>query len=230
MVTAYRCQRLRQTIADNHIDSDGMDKFLDMSGNGCASSGEEMSVLQTQFLTNQREHGAVQHLILQVQGYRWFLATTDVFDVMLATDIVSMHKELTLYGTGMFYLIHHTHVDLLPETGYCRHTSGMGLTHGLLHLLRMGIDNHRGTLGQGKEGPSALEDMGVRKEVHHTVVLTDRHALVVGLEGSMILSVRQDDALGIACGTAGVQDIGDIVERSFLLQSLYLRLTGQVLA
>ena len=41
--------------------------------------------------------------------------------------------------------------------------------------------------------------------------------------------MREDDALGIACGTAGIQDVGDIIERGFFLQGLHFRLAGKVL-
>ena len=176
-----------------------------------------MGILQTQFLADQREDGAVDHLILQMQGYRGLLAAAEVFDVMLTTNGQRMAEQLTLNGTGVVDLIHDTHIHLLPETGYSRHTSGMGLAHRLLHVLRMRVDNHRGTFGQGKEGPSALEDVGIGQEVHDTVLLTHRHTLVVGLEGSMELSMRQDDALGIARSTTGIEDVGDIVVRGLLL-------------
>ena len=105
----------------------------------------------------------------------------------------------------------------------------MGLTHGLLYLLRMGIDNHGSTFRQGKDGPSTFEDMGVWQEIHDTILLTYGHTLVISLEGCMELSVRQDDTLRIACRTTGIEDVGNIIIRSFLLQGLHLRLTRQVL-
>ena len=114
---------------------------------------------------------------------------------MSTTDIVSMHKEFALNGTGVFYLVHHTHVDLLPETGNSRHTRRMGVTHGLLYLLRMCIDNHAGSGIETKNGPSTLEDVGIGQEIHDAVVLVYRHTLVVSHHGSMELSVSQDDAL-----------------------------------
>ena len=188
-----------------------------------------MGILESQLLAYQREDGTVQHLIFKMQGHRGLLATTEVFDVMLATYCQCMIEQLTLHSTGMFYLIHHTHIDLFPEAGHCRHTGGMRLTHGLLHLLRMGINNHRSTLGQRQDGPAALKDMGIGQEVHDTVLFTYRHTLVVGLKGCMELSMRQDDTLGISCCTTGVQDVGNIVEGGLLLQFLHFGLTGQVL-
>ena len=53
---------------------------------------------------------------------------------MSAAYVEGMHEELSLHGVGMFYLVHHTHIDLLPEAGNGRHTGGMLFAHGLLHL------------------------------------------------------------------------------------------------
>ena len=59
--------------------------------------------------------------------------------------------------------------------------------------------------------------MGIGQEVHDTVLLTNRNALVISLKGCMELSMRQDDTLGIACSTTGIEDVGDIVVRGLLL-------------
>ena len=106
----------------------------------------------------------------------------------------------------------------------------MRLTHCLLHLLRISVHNQRGSLCQREELPSFLEDMGKGEEVQHTVFLAYRHTFVVGLEGSMILSHRQDDTLGVARRATGIEDIGNIIERGTLLQHLDLRLARVVLA
>ena len=140
-----------------------------------------------------------------------------------------MLEQFTLYSAGMFYLIHYTHIHLFPETGYCRHTGRMGLTHRLLHLLRMGVDYHGGTLCEAKNGPAALKDMGIRQEIHHTVCFSHWHTLVVGLHSSMELTMCQDNALGIASSTTGIEDIGNVVIGSLLPQPLNFRLSGQVL-
>ena len=230
VVTADRCQRLRETIAYYHVDTDRMNELLHMRADGSACRGEEMGILQTKLLTYQREYGAVQHLVFQVQGQGRTLAAAEVFDVVFAAYRQGMFEELALHTAGMFDFVHDTHVDLLPEARHGRHTGGMCLTHGLLNLLRIGVDNHRSTLSQCQYGPSTLKDMGIGQEVHDTVLLAYRYAFVICLKGSMKLSVRQDDAFRVASGTAGIQDVCDVVVGGFLLQLFHFRLAGQVLA
>ena len=46
----------------------------------------------------------------------------------------------------------------------------------------------------------------------------------------MILSTGEDNALRVACGATGIEDVGDIIHRCLLLDTLHLRLTGQALA
>ena len=71
MVARDGGQTLRQTIAHNHIYTDGMDKFLHFGVHCRTSCGEEMGILKPQFLTHQREDGPVEHLILEMEGQRW---------------------------------------------------------------------------------------------------------------------------------------------------------------
>jgi hypothetical protein len=68
----------------------------------------------------------------------------------------------------------------------------------------MGVDNEAGALGDAKDFPAFLEDMGEGQEVQYTVVFAYRHALVIGLEGGMILSAGEDNAFGVACGARGI--------------------------
>ena len=64
MVAADGGQRLGESVAHNHIDANGMDEFFNIRTDGSTCRGEEMGVLQSQFLTHQREDGTVQHLVL----------------------------------------------------------------------------------------------------------------------------------------------------------------------
>ena len=106
----------------------------------------------------------------------------------------------------------------------------MCLTHGLLDLLRIGVQDELRTFGQAKIGPSALEDVGKRQEAHHAILLTDWHTLVVGNHGRIVLAVCQDDALRVACRATGIDDVANIVHRSLVPELLHLRLTWQILA
>ena len=72
--------------------------------------------------------------------------------------------------------------------------------------------------------------MCIGQEVHDTVVLRHWHTLAVGHHGGIKLAVCQDNALRIARSATGIKDIGNIVERSLLLQFVHLYLAWQVLA
>ena len=74
MITRYGGQRLRQTITHYHVNTDGMYEFLDVGTDSSTCRGEEMGILKTQFLADQREYGAVQHLVLQMQRHWRLLA------------------------------------------------------------------------------------------------------------------------------------------------------------
>ena len=212
MVTTDGCQRLGETITYYHINTDGMDEFFHMSTHGSTCRGEEMGILQSQFFTNKREHSAVEHLILQMECHRRFLTQAQILDIMLSTYGEGMLEEFTLHGTGMLYLIHHTHIHLLPKTGHTRHTSRMSLPHRLLHLLRMGVHYHRSTFSQRENSPTTLKDMRIRQEVHHAVFLIDRHTFSISDESGMELRMRQDDTLRLARRTTRIEDIGDVIE------------------
>ena len=64
MVTADGSQALCQSIAHNHVDTDGMNELLHLRVDGGTCRGEEMRMSKTQLLTHEREDGLVDHLIL----------------------------------------------------------------------------------------------------------------------------------------------------------------------
>ena len=72
--------------------------------------------------------------------------------------------------------------------------------------------------------------MGIGQEVHHAIILANRHTLIVSNHSGMELSVGQDDTLGIASSTTGIENIGDVIIGGLSLQLLHLRLSWQVLA
>ena len=74
MVAADGCQTFCQTVAHNHVDTYGVNKFLHIGTDGSTCRGEEVGVLQSQLLANQREDGAVEQLVFQMQGNRRLLA------------------------------------------------------------------------------------------------------------------------------------------------------------
>ena len=162
-----------------------------------------------------------------MERHRRTTAFRQILDVMLATYLEGMSEDFTLNGTGGLYLLLYAHIDFLPETGHAGHAGGVCLPHGLLHLLGVGVDNETGADGEAEQLPAFLKDVGERQEVEHTVVLAHRHALAVGHHSSMVLATGEDDALGVARGTAGIEYVGCVVHRGGTAQRLDLGLTGQ---
>ena len=172
-----------------------MDKFLHMWRDSGASCGEEVGIFQSQFFAHEREDGLVQHLILQMQSHWRTLAVGQIFDVVLAAYRESMIEQLTLHNAARLNLLLHAHIDLLPETGHGTHTGGMLLTHGLLHLQRVSVDNQTCANGDTQDLPSLLKNVSEGQEVHHAVFRSHRHTFAVGLHCCMILPVGQNHTL-----------------------------------
>ena len=140
-----------------------------------------------------------------------------------------MLEQPALHAAARLDLLHHAHIYLLPEAGHTGHAGRVGILHRLLHLLRVGVDDKPGALGQAQYLPSLLKDVGEGQEVQHAVVLTHWHTLIVGLHSGVVLAAGQDDALRVARRTTGVEHVGNVVHRGLRLQGLHLRLPGQVL-
>ena len=117
MVAADGSQTLRQAIAHHHINTNRMNKFLHFGIDCCACRREEMSPFQTQFLSYQREHRLIQHLVFQMKSQRRALTLRQIVDIMTLTHTQRMQEQLTLRSIGLLYLLQHTHIHLLPETG-----------------------------------------------------------------------------------------------------------------
>ena len=149
---------------------------------------------------------------------------------MLTANGERFLEEFALHGIGIVYLLFHADKHLFPESRNRAHAGGMRFAHTLLYFLRIGVDNQLGTLGQTKNHPATLEDMCKGKEIHDSVLLSNRHTLVVSLKGGMILSVGQHDSFRVACGSAGIKDISQVIETGLLIQSLDLRLAWKALA
>ena len=165
-----------------------------------------------------------------MQAQRRTLAFREIVDIMPLAYAQRMLEEFTLGGIGLLYLFLNAHVHLFPKTGDRRHTRRVRLFHRLLYLLRIGVDNQSCSLCQTEDLPTFFKDMSERQEIQHAVVLIYRYTLVVGLHSGMILSTGQDNALRIACGTAGIENIGNIIHRRLCLKFLHLRLSGQIIS
>ena len=188
-----------------------------------------MGIFQSKFLAHQREDGLIEHLILQMECQRRTLALRQIVDIMLLAYIQGILEEFALWSAGCLYLLQHTHIDFLPETGHRGHTRRMSLLHRLLHLQGIGVHDQRGTLRQTEDLPTFLKDMGKRQEIEHTVVLSHRHTFIIGLHRSVVLATGEDDTLRVARRTTGIEDVGDIVHRSRSRQGIHFRLSRQIL-
>ena len=229
MVTTNSSQTFRQAIAHNHIYTDRMDKFFHFRIHCGTSCGEEMGILQTQFLTNQREYRLVEHLVFQMQCQRWTLPFRQIVDIMLLSYMEGMVKQLTFGCIRFLNFLFYTHKHLFPEARHTRHTGRMGLFHRLLHFQRIGVHNQSGTLCKTQYLPTLLKDMSKWQEVQYTVVFTNRHTFIIGLHRSMILTASQNHTFRITRRTTCIKNIGDIIHGGCSLNGLHLRLSWEII-
>ena len=189
-----------------------------------------MRVLQTELLSYQAEHGAVVHLVLQLQMDRHALSASKVVHVALSSHGHGSLHQLALHGRRTLHASLDSRIDLLPESRHRRHTCRMGLAHTFLDLLRIGVDDQLCADRYAEVRPCALEDMGEWQEVDGAVLVVDGHAPLVGFQSCTILSVGEDDTFALARRTTGVEDVADVVVAGLSPQFLHLRLSWQVLA
>ena len=187
-------------------------------------------MLQAYLLTHQTEHGLVGKSILEAQLQRRALAFGEVVDIVSFADAPCLIKDLLLGGTRPVYLCLHGLVHLLPESRHARHTCRMGLAHRFLDLMRIDIDNERGTFCQAEISPAALKDMRERQEVDDAVFLPHRHTGIVGLESGGILTIGEHHAFRLTRRATGIEDIAEVVVVGLLPQRLNVLLVRQVLA
>ena len=156
------------------------------------------------------------------------LAATQVFNIVFLADSQGAFKQFPLHTASILYLRLDSHIHLLPETWNRRHTGRMRLSHRLLNLSRIGVDDELCTFRQRQISPSAFEDMGERQEVDDAVVLSYWHILVVGDHRCMILSVGKHHTLRVACGTTRIEDITQVFLIGLSPQFFHLRLSWQI--
>ena len=120
-----------------------MDKLLNLWGDEGSGGGEEMGVLNAKLAAYKREDYLVHELVLHAQGERRPLPTAQILYVMTPAYGDGLVEELLLHGAGMLYLVHDADIDFLPESRHGAHARRVGLTHGLLHLVRVGVYDER---------------------------------------------------------------------------------------
>ena len=229
-VARHRSQTLREAVARYHPDTHREHKLLYLGRHCRSCCGEDIGMVEAYLLTHHAQDGTVYQLILQGQGQRGALAADQAVYIVAFAHGQRMGKEALFHRTRPFYLVFHGHIHLFPETGNRRHTRGMGLTHRLLYLLRIGIDDELGTHRHTQIRPTTLEDMGEGQEVDDPVVFAHIHAFAVGHKRCTILSIGQHHALALARSAAGVKDVTHILVVGLAPEHFQLALAGQILA
>lgn len=106
----------------------------------------------------------------------------------------------------------------------------MSLTHRLLYLLGIGVDDNLGAFSETQKHPSALKDMSYRQKVHYAVFLGYVYHLIISPQCCMKLPVSKHNALAVACCSACIENIAQVVIVSFGIQLFYFRLARTVCA
>ena len=140
-----------------------------------------------------------------------------------------MIEEFLLERTGIIHLSLYGNIHLFPETRHTTHTGRMHLTHTLLNFMRISVDDEFGAFAQAEICPSTLKDMSEWKEINDTILFGNRHALIVCLQCSCILTIGQHHTLTVSSCSTGIEDISQVIHTCLLVEFLYLRLTRKIL-
>ena len=186
-----------------------------------------MCLFQSELLAYEAEERAVVEPVFQREPWRGPFASCATLHVVALAGAQCAAEQALPCRRGMFYLLHHACVDFLPEARHRCHACGVRLAHRLLYVVRPCVDDKLSPLGHGEEGPPAFEDMCVGQEVHHAVVFSHGHTLMVGAEGGVILAVGEYHSLRVARGAAGVEYVGYVVFGSLCPQPFHLALPRQ---
>ena len=221
---------LRESVTHYHADAAGVHKLFHLYRHGSTGGGEEVLAFKTQILEQQGDDGLLVELVFHLQTDRRHQSAHAVLHVVLLAHTQSVEHEGALHGRTAVYLLHHTGIYLLPETGNGRHAGGMHLKHGLKHILRLQIHTQRTTVGYAQIAPGTLEDVGEGKEVENYVLVAQRQCRHMTTEGRSILPMGLHHALRQARGTTGVEDVGQVVRQQLAAPLFHLFLVRLVLA
>ena len=206
--------RLRQAVADDHVDAYGVDKLAHLVRYRRAGRGEERAALDADGLLQQGVDGLLVELVAQVEHQGRRLAQADVLQVVFAAraDGVEQHRpaDARLLGDAFLYAL----VHFLPEAGDAAHHRGAHLFDRRLDVLRMQVDADLHAALQADICPASLEDVRQRQEAHrHILVRHLRQADVVRAEGLEVVCVVEHHALRFARRAGRVEDVGQVVGR-----------------
>ena len=195
-----------------------MHELLHRRRNGRTGCREQTPVFDAYGALQQTIDCALIEIITQAKQERGFFAHTAKIKVAAAAHPQRIAKHPTLHHVAMGYLLLHTGIDLLPETGHGTHGRRPRLPDGLLDVGRMQIDTNRSPPAQAQVSPRLLEDVSQGKEVHHHIFLRGhRQTQIMDTKRFRIAGMMKHDALRLPRRARRVEDVGQV----FLIHSLH---------
>ena len=216
VITRHCGKALRQAVTDNHADTDAMDKLFHLRGYIGSCCREDIRMLQANLLAHKTEHRLVGKFIFQTQRQWRALTFGEIIDVIFFTYFPRTVEDLLLGNTGAINLCLYSLIHFLPETRHTRHTGRMRLTHRILDLMRIDVDDKRRTLRETEVSPASLEDMREGEEVDDAILIRHRHTSIVGLEGGGILTIGEHHTFRLARRTTRIKDVAEIIVTGLL--------------
>ena len=129
MVAGNGSKALCESVADNHINADGMDEYLHFRRYGSTGGREDVRLEKAELLTDKREYGLVCYLVFQGKSDWRAFAVCTIFYVVAGTKVESSEKEFSLERRDLIHLFLYAGIYLFPESWNGRHTGRVGLTH-----------------------------------------------------------------------------------------------------
>ena len=205
-----------------------MGEFLHLRRHVRTGSWENVAMFQSQLFTHQRKKRLVESLVFKFQRQWRPFALAQIFGMVFPAHTQGALEQFALHGIGLVDFIFYANIHLLPEAGNGTHACRMHLAHRLLDFFGIGINDDFRAFGKTKEQPSAFKNVRDWKEIHHTVVLSNWHALVVCLESGMILAVSEHDTFRLSCCSTCIEDVCQIVPIGLTPKHLHLALSREV--
>ena len=192
-----------------------MNKFIDFIGHGCTGCREEISILNTDRLLQQRIDRFLVEFIFELIHHRRSLSQTEIIQIVDSTDFDSILHQC-LFQSGCFIdLLLYTGIYLFPETGNTAHQCRTNFFNGCLNVCRTQIDADLYSFMNTKIAPCLLEYVCQRKEVHRNILVGHcRQTLVVRMELLQIARMMQHYSLRFSRRTGSIKDVSQIIVRS----------------
>ena len=192
-----------------------MNKFIDFIGHGCTGCREEISILNTDRLLQQRINSLLVELIFQLIHHRRGLSQPKIIQIMDSADFDGIQHQRLLQSCRFIDLLLYTGIYLFPETGYAAHQCRADFFNGCLDICRTKVDADLYSFMNTKIAPCLLEYVCQRKEVHRNVLVGHcRQTLVMRMELLQIARMMQHYSLRLSRRTGSIKDVSQIIVRS----------------